>query len=208
MLVDRLEVIEVQEEDRDLLVATCHGVLQAVAEEDPVGKSGEWVVERAALQLGLEHLALLERGSQVVHHAAEAGDHQQEEDDAAGGDHRDVDRLAAHPLDDEHRGCHQRGAGEEDEAPDREADIARLDRVGDVAHRRVEGCRAPEGGAEQPASVDQLPGLVGAAQRQEGVGALPWSGPGRARPSRPCRFGAGAALGRSPARDQPSLRRS
>ena len=62
-VVDRLEVIQVEEEDGETLtigdaLESCHGVLQAVPKERPVREAGEGILEGLAPQL-LLHGALL-----------------------------------------------------------------------------------------------------------------------------------------------------
>ena len=60
-VVDRLEVVQVHEQDRHgLAVATLalEGVLDAVLEQGPVGEAGDRVVERLVRELLLERLAL------------------------------------------------------------------------------------------------------------------------------------------------------
>ena len=60
-VVDRLEVVEVHEQDDDapvLPASPLQGVRDAVGEQRAVREAGERVVEGLARQLGLEHLAL------------------------------------------------------------------------------------------------------------------------------------------------------
>ena len=87
-VVDRLEVVEVHEEDGNLLGSAAEGVLQPVVEERAVRQPGERVVQRAVLELLLEGAPRVEGGPEVADEPAEAGDDEQEEDDAAGGDDR------------------------------------------------------------------------------------------------------------------------
>ena len=53
-VVDRLEVVEVHEQDGDLLGSAAEGVIQPVVEERAVRQPGERVVQRAVLELLLE----------------------------------------------------------------------------------------------------------------------------------------------------------
>ncbi len=67
-VVDRLEVVEVDEEDGDRLVAAHQpgeGVLQPIEEQDAVGQAGERVVQRAMLGLALGARAVDRRRDDV-----------------------------------------------------------------------------------------------------------------------------------------------
>ncbi len=93
-VVHRLEVVEVHEQDGHLLGSAAEGVPEPVVEEGAVRQPGERVVQRAVLELLLEGAPRVEVRPEVADEPAEAGDDEQEQHDAAGGDHRDVDRLA------------------------------------------------------------------------------------------------------------------
>ena len=60
-VVDRLEVVQVDEEDRQIAdLAPVEGVLDALPEEAPVGQPGQRVVERLEGELLFERLAFLQ----------------------------------------------------------------------------------------------------------------------------------------------------
>ena len=60
-VVDRLEVVEVEEQDGHRLVALGERPLEPIAEQDAVGEAGERVVEGAMLELLLERAAACRR---------------------------------------------------------------------------------------------------------------------------------------------------
>ena len=90
--------------------------------------------------------------------------------DAARGDDRHIDRLTVDPLVDQHGRTHQGGADQQQQAEGRELIGARaLHRVGDAQHGRVQGGGPPQHGANHPAHIDDVAGLVAAGQRHDRV---------------------------------------
>ncbi len=104
-VVDLLEVVEVDKQQRDGVVAVAvegQGTGETLGEQAPVGESGERVVVDKVLELSLERLSACQGGVEGVHEARHPQHDQPEEREAAGGRDGEVYVVATEDLFEEH----------------------------------------------------------------------------------------------------------
>jgi hypothetical protein len=72
-IVDLLEAIEIDPEDRHAAVRVFECVIQSLAEHDSIGQAGQWVVQGSIGKLRLEALLLSEEPLQLGIHGLQIG---------------------------------------------------------------------------------------------------------------------------------------
>ena len=101
--------------------------------------------------------------------AGHAGHDEDEQDDRREDDDEQVDVAAAHLADDLDGRCDERRERQERQADRRQARRVPGGRLGQLAHRRMQRCGAPEEVEADPADVEDDLAVVGAVQRHDAV---------------------------------------
>ena len=155
-VVDRLEIVEIEEDEGGGLRCLCDRLGEADLEEQTVGELGQRIVMGLVREVALEVSALRERDRQLIDGRRETGQDQAEEDRPP--DHQ-ADHDAVAPLDlpqDEDGRSDQRGRSQEGEAGSAQAPRVRSDTGDRILDRWVERRDPDQQDSDDPPCIDPL----------------------------------------------------
>ncbi len=139
-VIDRLEVVEVDEEDRQPILGSAVGVArgQALVEQAPIREGCEGVIERLTTEQLHQRIALEEAFAELAHGVAQPGDDEAADQHAADHVWHRIDGSTGERLDRQRgRVDQQRGGKGDDSAPADGPEFGVL-AIGREGHRRMQ----------------------------------------------------------------------